>query len=68
MNSNSTVINTQNFREYCGSRLPCGLCMITNSPCPYSIIKPEVTWDYKDYITCRDYNVNFTGETTSNNS
>lgn len=20
--------------SYCGSRLPCGLCLITNKPCP----------------------------------
>ena len=29
-NSNANYINT----NYCGSRLPCGLCLITNQPCP----------------------------------
>ena len=29
-NSNANYINT----NYCGSRLPCGLCRITNQPCP----------------------------------
>ena len=28
--------------DNCGSRLPCGLCLITNSPCPYS--NTTVTW------------------------
>ena len=29
-NSNANYINAEN----CGSRLPCGLCLITNQPCP----------------------------------
>ena len=34
-NSNANYINT----NYCGSRLPCGLCLITNQLCPmYPIV------------------------------
>ena len=35
-NSNANYINT-NYApsaDNCGSRLPCGLCLITNQPCP----------------------------------
>lgn len=59
MDSNGTVIKTQDFSEYCGSRLPCGLCMITNSPCPYITYKPEITWNYKDFVTCKDVELKF---------
>ena len=27
----------------CGSRLPCGLCMVTQQPCPYYWPKQEIT-------------------------
>ena len=29
--------------EYCGNRLPCGLCRLTNSICPMQIKPYEVT-------------------------
>lgn len=33
-------------KSYCGYRLPCGLCRLTNSPCPYA----EIQNNYE--ITC----------------
>lgn len=35
--TNNTIVTTANTTlnmNFCGSRLPCGLCMITNSQCP----------------------------------
>ena len=29
----------------CGSRLPCGLCLITNSPCPFALQAYTPTWE-----------------------
>lgn len=52
----------------CGSRLPCGLCLITNRPCPF--VEQTITPTWK--ITCEgktdgdsvkwtpDPNVNYT--------
>ena len=31
------------FNEPCANRLPCGLCMLMHSPCPYAVQKTEVT-------------------------
>lgn len=28
----------------CGSRLPCGLCLITNKPCPMMTTTYEPSW------------------------
>lgn len=39
----TTPTSTFTTRE-CGSRLPCGLCLITNSPCPYQWQGYEITW------------------------
>ena len=35
-NSNTNYINTNYVpsADNCSSRLPCGLCLITNQPCP----------------------------------
>ena len=32
----------------CGSRLPCGLCLITNSPCPFVVQTITPMWR----VTC----------------
>ena len=39
------------YSKSCGSRLPCGLCMITNSPCPYMVITPDVTCSTTTKVT-----------------
>ena len=44
-----TTITVPNASESCGSRLPCGLCLITNKPCPY--VMQSVTWNGPE-ITC----------------
>ena len=44
VNSSLTQTNATN----CGSRLPCGLCLITNRPCPY-LVQTEITWNE---VTC----------------
>ena len=33
-NFNANYIGTYPNADNCGSRLPCGLCLITNQPCP----------------------------------
>ena len=33
-NYNANYIGTYPNVDNCGSRLPCGLCLITNQPCP----------------------------------
>lgn len=41
-NSNANYIGTDGTylnAENCGSRLPCGLCLITNQPCPMRPIR-----------------------------
>ena len=30
--------------QACGSRLPCGLCLITNQRCPMLPCQPNITW------------------------
>ena len=45
-------MNGLNFnQQYCGSRLPCGLCRITNAPCPYASQSPDVVLCEQDTIT-----------------
>ena len=29
-----STVGTYSNADHCGSRLPCGLCLITNQPCP----------------------------------
>ena len=37
--NHSFTIGTYSNADNCGSRLPCGLCLITNQPCPmYPIV------------------------------
>lgn len=36
--------------QNCGSRLPCGLCLITNHPCPFIVQTVEPYWKYG--VTC----------------
>ena len=33
------------YTKQCGSRLPCGLCLITNQPCPYIWQSVEITYN-----------------------
>ena len=44
-----TTITFPNAVESCGSRLPYGLCLITNNPCPY--VMQSLTWNGPE-ITC----------------
>lgn len=30
--------------QTCGSRLPCGLCLITNQRCPMMPCQPNIVW------------------------
>lgn len=34
--------------QACGSRLPCGLCLITNQRCPMMPYQPIITWTSSD--------------------
>ena len=35
--------NEQLNQQYCGQRLPCGICRMTNMQCPMQVQKYEVT-------------------------
>lgn len=43
-NTTSTVTGTTSNINFCGSRLPCGLCLITNRQCPMMAITCEPSW------------------------
>lgn len=43
-NTTSTVTGTTSNINFCGSRLPCGLCLITNRPCPKMNTTYEPSW------------------------
>ena len=34
--------------QACGSRLPCGVCLITNQRCPLMPCAPSITWTSGD--------------------
>lgn len=36
--------------QYCGSRLPCGLCLITNQPCPMMPMQWQITCTAKNEV------------------
>ena len=37
--AHTSTVGTYSNTDNCGSRLPCGLCLITNRPCPmYPIV------------------------------
>lgn len=39
--------------QVCGSRLPCGVCLITNQKCPLTMpAYPSITWTSSNDITC----------------
>lgn len=39
--------------QVCGSRLPCGVCLITNQKCPLTLpAYPTITWTSANDITC----------------
>ena len=46
-NSNGTSLTYE--PNNCGSRLPCGLCLITNSPCPFVTQTITPIWE----VTCK---------------
>lgn len=42
------------MNEFCGNRLPCGLCMIMRSPCPYAANTIEVMCGTQVYDAATD--------------
>lgn len=46
-NSSGTSLTYES--NNCGSRLPCGLCLITNQPCPFMAQQIVPTWE----TTCK---------------
>lgn len=48
MNDQINSVNTSSTAcpvpQACGSRLPCGLCLITNQRCPMMPCQPNITW------------------------
>lgn len=47
-NSSGTPLTYEN--KTCASRLPCGLCLITNNPCPFMIQTITPTWE----VICKE--------------
>lgn len=47
---NNVTSSTTAYPSYstCGSRLPCGLCLITNQRCPMMACGPNITWTSGD--------------------
>ena len=41
----------------CGSRLPCGLCLITNKPCPFYCQFYYQQTTQSNYTTTKDYTI-----------
>lgn len=48
MNGTSTTGTGGLYTNYCYNRLPCGVCRITNSPCPFVAQTITPTWR----VTC----------------
>lgn len=44
----STTTTAYPSYSVCGSRLPCGLCLITNQRCPMLPCGPNITWTSGD--------------------
>lgn len=44
----STTTTAYPSYSTCGSRLPCGLCLITNQRCPMMACGPNITWTSGD--------------------
>lgn len=40
----TTITRINDYTEHCFHRLPCGLCTMTNRPCPMMPDKCEITW------------------------
>ena len=43
-NNSITSQTTCPIPQACGSRLPCGLCLITNQRCPMLPCQPNIVW------------------------
>ena len=50
MTESRTTVPTYNT---CGCRLPCGVCLMTNKPCPFSVATVQPTWADRIEITCK---------------
>lgn len=49
-NTITTTPNTDAYSKPCASRLPCGLCRITNAMCPFVSLQPSyISWDNNVY-------------------
>ena len=44
VNTTATSTTTCPVPQACGSRLPCGLCLITNQRCPMLPCQPNIVW------------------------
>ena len=42
-----TAQTDDKYSKFCASRLPCGLCRLTNAMCPFVSLQPS-------YISCND--------------
>ena len=48
---NGTGISAISYNDYCADRLPCGLCRLTNSTCPFSGYGWKPTWETQTWGT-----------------
>lgn len=53
-NYTGTLTSSTTYQvESCGCRLPCGVCLMTNKPCPFAVATVQPTWADRIEITCK---------------
>lgn len=50
--------------QACGSRLPCGVCLITNQRCPLMPCAPSITWTSGDGLNSPQFGPTCTAQST----
>lgn len=54
--------------QACGSRLPCGVCLITNQKCPLMPCAPSITWTNSDGLYNPQFGPTCTTQSTEQNA
>lgn len=54
--------------QACGSRLPCGVCLITNQRCPLMPCTPSITWTSSDGAYIPRFDPTCTAQSTDQNT
>lgn len=68
MNDQFNSVNTSTTAcpvpQACGSRLPCGVCLITNQRCPLMPCAPSITWTSSDVPYSHQFDPTCTSQST----